>query len=96
MLLRNFRRRAGELDIVALDGGVLVIVEVRFRSRASHGGAAGSVRGLKQARIIRAAHLLLQRHPEWRRLPVRFDVIVIEGSPIDGGIRWLRHAFASH
>lgn len=93
VLVRNYRRRAGELDIVALERGVLVIVEVRFRSRATYGGAAGSVHGLKQARIVRAAQSLLQRHKEWRRLPVRFDVVVIEGSASDGDIRWLRHAF---
>ena len=37
ILLRNFRRRTGELDVVALEAGVLVIIEVRMRSRQDFG-----------------------------------------------------------
>ena len=41
LLARNFRRRGGEIDLVMLDGGCLVFVEVRFRHTAgfTHPGA---------------------------------------------------------
>ena len=39
---RNFRTRAGEIDLIARDGATLVFVEVRFRRSESHGGAAES------------------------------------------------------
>ncbi|MBV8404380.1 MAG: YraN family protein, partial [Gammaproteobacteria bacterium] len=39
----NYRRRLGELDIVARAGEVLVIAEVRTRSSDAWGGAAASV-----------------------------------------------------
>jgi len=52
---RNYRRRLGEIDLVALDNGVLVIAEVRTRSTDAFGGAAASVDGRKQRRIIRAS-----------------------------------------
>src|SRR5690606_30257949 len=42
VLERNLLCRAGEIDLVALDGDVLVFVEVRHRGSASHGGAAAS------------------------------------------------------
>ena len=90
----NFRRRAGELDIVARARGVLVIAEVRTRSSRGYGGAAASVTRAKQRRITRAASQLLQRSPELARLPVRFDVLVVSdpygASP---GIEWIQHAF---
>jgi putative endonuclease len=93
ILARNFRRRAGEIDIVALDGATLAIIEVRARASRDYGGAAASVGARKQQRLIRAAHLLLAAHPEWRKLPARFDVIVEEGEGADARIEWIRHAF---
>ena len=90
----NYRRRLGELDIVARAGGVLVIAEVRTRSSDAWGGAAASVTRAKQRRITRAAQQLLQRQRELALLPVRFDVIVV--SDVDGPapvIEWIQHAF---
>jgi len=90
----NYRRRAGELDIVARLSGVLVIAEVRTRAGSAYGGAAASVTRAKQRRITRAASQLLQRSPDLARLPVRFDVLVVSdpcgASP---GIEWIQHAF---
>src|SRR5438067_1699211 len=40
ILERNYRRRLGELDIIAERAGVLVIAEVRTRSSTAFGGAA--------------------------------------------------------
>ena len=91
---RNYRRRLGEIDLVALDNGVLVIAEVRTRSTDAFGGAAASVDGRKQRRIIRAAAQLLQRHRDYAALPVRFDVLIVTGPATPApGVQWLRHAF---
>src|SRR5687768_13766191 len=73
VLLRNYRRKSGELDVVARDGDVLVIGEVRTRSSDSFGGAAGSIDGWKQHKIIRAATQLLQQRKDLAQLRVRFD-----------------------
>src|SRR5689334_19194370 len=43
ILSRNFRRRLGELDVIARSGDVLIIAEVRTRSSQNFGGAAASV-----------------------------------------------------
>jgi len=94
VLQRNFRRRAGELDLVARDGNVLVIAEVRLRTGRACGRAAASINTRKQRRIVRAAQQLLQCHPEYRRLAVRFDALLIEGQDESvPRITWIRHAF---
>ncbi|MFZ7208085.1 YraN family protein, partial [Bordetella avium] len=49
------RNRHGELDLIMLDGEVLVVVEVRWRSGSAFGGAAASIGPAKQARLARAA-----------------------------------------
>jgi putative endonuclease len=94
ILERNFRRRLGEIDLVAREGGVLVIAEVRTRSSNAFGGAAASVDARKQRRIIRAAAQLLQQHREYAALPVRFDVLIVDGPTSNAPqVHWLRHAF---
>jgi putative endonuclease len=93
--LRNFRRRRGEIDLVARDGNVLVIVEVRTRSTQKYGGAAASVDWRKRNRIVRAAHLLLRKHAGYAQLRVRFDVIVVFNALAENPqVQWIRHAFA--
>ncbi len=91
IVLRNFRRRGGELDIVACQHDVLIVAEVRMRSREDFGGAAASVDYRKQRRIIATAALLLQARPALARYRVRFDVLVIR----DGAIDWIQHAFTA-
>ena len=88
---RNYRtpgRGGGEIDLVMREaGGTLVFVEVRARAGTTHGGAAASVSGVKQRRIVLAARHYLMRH---RSPPAcRFDVVAIDGNHIE----WLKAAF---
>jgi len=94
IVTRNFRARGGELDIVAVEDGVLALVEVRYRSRRDFGGAAGSVTRAKQARIVRAARELLLREPGLARLPARFDVVEVEGDTGRPRCHLIRAAFS--
>lgn len=85
---RNYRCRFGEIDLIMRDGATLVFVEVRARSHAAYGGAAGSIDAAKQARLVRAArHYLatLARQPA-----CRFDAVLFDGS---GRAQWVRAAF---
>lgn len=99
LLTRNYRCRAGEIDLVMLDPAAraLVFVEVRSRSRSDFGHAAATIGLAKQRRCALAArHLLLQRR-ELRRLPARFDVVAIDRPAQPGAdpvVTWLRNAFA--
>ncbi|MCU0760496.1 MAG: YraN family protein [Steroidobacteraceae bacterium] len=93
VLLRNWRRRCGELDLVAREGSTLVIVEVRMRSGDEYGGAAASVDRAKQRRIVLATRQLLQQHRELARFPVRFDVAVVSPGTPAWRVQWIRHAF---
>jgi putative endonuclease len=80
ILSRNWRCRAGELDIVAREGDELVIVEVKTRSSLAFGSPAEAVDRIKAGRI---RHLALQWIAEarveggtfWQA--VRFDVVAV-------------------
>jgi putative endonuclease len=98
LLARNYRCRAGEIDLVMLDpsGRVLVLVEVRSRSRSDYGQAAATIGRAKQRRCSLAARHLLMARRELRRLRARFDVIAIDPPPEPGGeplVTWIRNAF---
>ena len=89
ILERNFRCRAGEIDLIAEDQGYLVFVEVKYRSdaRAGYGGEAVDER--KQKRIIRAAQWYLQKMQIPPEHPCRFDVITF----LSEEVTWIRDAF---
>jgi putative endonuclease len=94
ILERNYRRRLGELDLVARRDGVLLIAEVRTRADTRYGSAAASVDRRKQRRLVRAAQQLLQQRAALARLPVRFDVIVVTDPYAPApAIEWIQHAF---
>jgi putative endonuclease len=97
ILLRNYRCRCGELDIVAqLGDSELAIVEVRTRSSNAYGGAAASIDASKRQRLVRAASLLLQQRRDLARLRARFDVIVVCDPCSDTPrIDWIKHAFSA-
>jgi putative endonuclease len=83
---RNFRCKGGEIDLVMRERAVLVFVEVRQRADGRFGGAAASVGARKQARLIVAAQVYLQRYGQ--PPPCRFDVVAIEGATLS----WLKNA----
>jgi putative endonuclease len=93
LIARNYRCKAGEIDLIMLDGGTLALIEVRYRSTLDYGGAAASVTWRKQRRIITAArHLLLTRH-DLRRYPARFDVVGISPGNRGDRFEWIKAAF---
>lgn len=76
ILATNWRCREGELDIVAADGDVLVVCEVKTRSSRAYGVPAEAVVGAKAARIRRLSASWLAEHGSgWR--DIRFDVVSV-------------------
>ncbi|HDY83192.1 MAG: YraN family protein [Gammaproteobacteria bacterium] len=97
LLVRNYKGKTGEIDIVAKDKNTLVFVEVRARNNRYFASAAASVDRRKQLRILRTAQLFLQRHPGLANMPCRFDVIAFEPrqSTTSPEIHWIRSAFTA-
>jgi putative endonuclease len=94
LVTANFRARGGELDLVAMDGDALAIVEVRYRASDRFGGAAASITAAKRGRIVRASRALLATHPPLARLPARFDVVEVSGPADDLRCDLIRGAFS--
>lgn len=74
---RNFRCRAGELDVVAERSGVTVFVEVKERHSSSHGEGFEHVTWAKRRRLLQAARLYAAQNG-LSETPLRFDVVSID------------------
>lgn len=94
ILQHNFRAKGGELDVVAMEGSALAIVEVRYRASDRFGGGAASITAGKQRRIVRAARALLSTQPALARLPARFDVVEVTGPADSLACHLIRGAFS--
>lgn len=78
----DLRLPQGQIDIVAVRGGVMAVVEVKARL---DGGAADALGPRQRDRLARAAEALRARRPDLARLALRFDAMLV------GGLGWPRH-----
>lgn len=92
LLETNFRLRMGEIDLIMWDQGILVFIEVKYRSSEQYGSTLEHVTSNKQRKIKQVAAVYLQRWPK-EIPPVRFDVVGIV--PVRSGYRycWVKGAF---
>ena len=92
IVARRYRTRAGEIDLVALDGRTVVFIEVKTRTGGAFGRPSLAVNARKRGRIARVAAIFLSRH-DLERAPCRFDVVEVR--PAADGLlaRHIRDAF---
>lgn len=76
VIARNFRKKIGEIDIVAEKGDTIVFIEVKTRKNTKFGLPQEYVNNKKIEKILKAASIFLSENRLWHR-PVRFDVIGI-------------------
>jgi putative endonuclease len=85
LLARGWRCRYGEIDIIALDGGCLVVCEVKTRRSLSAGGPFDAVTHAKLARLRRLTAVWLAQQ-ETGFPAVRIDVVGVvlppRGAPL--------------
>jgi Holliday junction resolvase-like predicted endonuclease len=99
IVARNVRVGRRELDLLAIDPGpprTLVVVEVRRRAGRSFGLPEETFGWRKRRDVRSAAFGLIARGqlPDGRplpRLPLRFDLVLVEPSSDPGGADLVRH-----
>ncbi len=74
ILERRWRCRLGEIDIVARDGAVLVVVEVKSRSRSDYGPPIDAVDRKKRLKLEKLARAYLQAKRR-KDVSLRFDLV---------------------
>jgi putative endonuclease len=74
ILDRNWRCAHGEVDLVARDGPVIAVVEVKTRSGTGYGHPLEAITREKLARLRRLAGAWQAAHPDVRG-PLRVDAV---------------------
>lgn len=87
VVARNVRVPGGEIDAVCIDGGFLVIVEVKRRDSSAYGSALGAVDRHKRTTLRRIAADYAQIVAPAAK--IRFDVVTVDGNHL----RLHRNAF---
>ena len=85
---RNVRVAGVEIDLVARDANVTVIVEVKYRGRSDFGSAAESIDRRKRERLKRAARAIAAEGGAG----VRVDVAALDLEPDGLRLRYVRNA----
>lgn len=90
----NFRSKCGEIDLVMKEDDTWVFVEVKYRKKATYGGAISTISASKQQKLTRcAAFYLQQAQLNEYNTPCRFDVIALQGDIKEPQLTWLKNAF---
>ncbi len=93
LVARNVQCRHGELDLVMLDGEIVVFVEVRYRRGLAFGDGIDSIGSGKRQRLLKAAALWLADTPRFARRTCRFDVVAVTGTLQQPRFDWCKNAF---
>lgn len=76
ILIRNYRSRLGEIDIVAQDKNTICFIEVKTRQALGAGGPLESINALKQRKISKTA-LGYLKDKHLLDIKARFDVVAV-------------------
>ena len=92
IVARNWRVRAGEIDIVARRGRVLVVCEVKTRTSDAFGAPVEAITRTKQLRLRKLAGLFLAAEPQ-PGCGVRFDVASVTPGGVGPKVEIIEAAF---
>ena len=80
ILARNYRKKCGEIDIIAQDGDTAVFVEVKTRKYGAMDSGTGAMTKAKMRRIIATSEEYMYEHKELD-LYRRFDTAYVTVTP---------------
>lgn len=88
---RNVRAGKGEIDIVAMDGEVVVIAEVK--TRALPGVRPAEAMTPRKIRNLSRAALVYLSGKNWLERPIRFDVLEVTDEGASVQVNHIKDAF---
>ncbi len=93
VLAENYSLRGAEVDLIADDDGVLVVLEVKQRRSDAYGSPAESITPKKIARLRQAALVYMAERYGRDDLPLRFDAVLVSGTEARYRLEHLKGVF---
>lgn len=95
VVAKNYISRAGEIDIIMLDGDTLCFIEVKYRGSQDLDGTDYGIPVSKQQKIIRTALSFVNHQYKYLKYPRRFDTLLVEpGIDEPYEMNWVKHVFS--
>lgn len=88
-IVRNYRCRQGEIDIIGQDDEYLVFFEVKYRTSEMSGFAESAVGYGKQRQICKVSDYYRYEKRISEDTPMRYDVLAVNGKQF----MWYKNAF---
>lgn len=94
ILEKNYRCKAGEIDVVATKNGRWAFIEIKTRSQDAFGRPEEAVGETKQQKLVHLAQWYLKEKNQFH-VPVTFDVLAITWrGELEPEIRLIENAFS--
>jgi putative endonuclease len=77
IIMRNFRSRFGEIDIIGLKKNSLVFYEVKYREHTDFCPIEYAVDRKKVDRIVRSSRMFLMQNPSYGKKDLEYQAILI-------------------
>jgi len=87
ILKRNYKKKYGEIDIIAQKGDLISFIEVKTRNGTEYGLACEAVTKSKQEKIIRTAQIFIIEN----KINETYSFDIIEIYHLDGKIQKIEH-----
>ena len=78
IIVRNWRTRYCEIDIVSIKDGVLYFTEVKYRKNDDFGGGLAAITAKKQRQMRFAAELFIAKHPQHEGRDMRMLAVAVD------------------
>ena len=92
ILIRNYKTRLGEIDIIASDRDTFCFIEVKTRNSDRFGSGLEAISGFKQRQISKVALLFLKDNNLLNK-KARFDVVSVTYSNEGPKLDLIKNAF---
>lgn len=92
ILMRNYKTKLGEIDVIGRDRGTICFIEVKTRSSDAFGTGLDAVSKLKQRQLSKAALSFLKYHSLLNK-KARFDVVSLLFSGSAPKLNLIKNAF---
>lgn len=77
ILARNFRRRTGEIDIIAERNDIVAFIEVKTWRHLDCADLSDVINAIKIHRIIETSKIFLKINRQYNRKRIRYDVVLL-------------------
>lgn len=87
-VVRNYRCKCGEIDLILREQETWIFVEVKFRQSEDYGRSIEQLTPQKQRRVLNAVRVfLVDNHLNEFHTPIRIDLVALT----DSSIEWIKN-----